>query len=74
MYKKHQTMGNDRTETHHSCEQACVSMSFILIPLSRVDFDNLEFAVLAIPVEDAFHAPPIDATPRIASMITRSPC
>jgi len=33
-------------------------MSFVLIPLSRVDFDHIELAVLAIPVEDALHARP----------------
>ena len=33
-------------------------MSFILFPLSRVDFDHFKFPVLVIPVEDALHARP----------------
>ena len=41
-------------------------MSFVLIPLSRVDFDHIELAILAIPVENALHArppTPLHATP-----------
>ena len=33
-------------------------MGFVLISLGRVDFDHIELAVLAIPVEDALHARP----------------
>jgi len=33
-------------------------MRFVLVSLRRVDFDHIELAVLAIPVEDALHARP----------------
>ena len=47
----------ERTRTHHSCEQAYVSVSFILIPLG-IHFNHIEPVLLPIPVEDALHPRP----------------
>ena len=48
----------DRRGPHHPGEQTNISVRLVLTPLRGVDLDDLELAVLPVPVEDPLHTRP----------------